>query len=212
MKRVLKISALILVYLLACAKSCDNGQDSDNAQDLAKVNAARDSISSAFSSDTLSSAGLRALEATALYKLSDFSDYLRIFTDTSANQAFRNKAGEMISDLFVSRDVLLEVACSGHKEKGLRLRDMLDSKKKNRLTEAGISFDSIIIKQSLHRVNDTLLSGELKFRVLCNHTKGQNRPLVAAQDNVAEILVVKKWKIFGSDSLKVWKVYLGNIH
>ena len=211
MKRVLKISALVLVYLLTCAKSCNDRQDSDNSNDLSQVNAAKDSISSAFSADTLSSAGLRALETTARYKLSDFSDYLRVFTDTNVSPAFRTKAGEMISNLFVSRDVWLEISCSGHRdEKGIRLKDMLDSEKKSRLVEAGITSDSISVKQSLHRVNDTLLSGQLAFRIQCTHMKGQNRPLATAKDNVAEILVVKRLKIFGSDSLKVWKIFLGD--
>ncbi len=213
MKRFLRISALILVYFVASARSCNDAGKEDAAFAEAKERAAKDSIASAFSSDSLSPASLRAFESTARYKLTDFADYLQVFTDSSTNPAFKNKARQMIRDLFVSDDVRVEIACPGlMAEKGLILKNMLESEMKHRPTEERMVFDSIRLKQALHRENDTLFSGQLAFRIRCNHAEGQNRPSFTDYDHNAEIFVVKRQITFGSDSLKVWKVYLGEIH
>ena len=71
MKRFLRISALILVYFVASARSCNDAGKEDAAFAEAKERAAKDSIASAFSSDSLSPASLRAFESTARYKLTD---------------------------------------------------------------------------------------------------------------------------------------------
>ena len=213
MKRILRISALILVYFLSSARSCNDAGNEDAAFAEAKERAAKDSITSAFSSDSLSPATLRAFELTARYKLTDFADYLQIFTDRSTNPAFKNKAGKMIRDLFISEDVRLEIGSPGHQDKSaLRLKDILGSELKNGQPEERMAFDSIRLKQTLHRENDTLFSGQLAFRILYSHAENQQKSLVTGSDNIAEIFLVKRKLIFGTDSLKVWKVFLGEIH
>ena len=213
MKRFLRISALILVYFVASARSCNDAGKEDAAFAEAKERAAKDSIASAFSSDSLSPASLRAFESTARYKLTDFADYLQIFRDSSTTAAFKKKAGQMIRDLFISEDVRLEIARPGRRvEKGGSLKDMLKLEMQDSRMEEKRTFDSIRIKQPFHRENDTLFSGQLAFRILYSDAEKQLKPRVSGSDIIAEIFLVKRKLIFGTDSLKVWKVFLGEIH
>ena len=71
--------------------------------------------------------------------------------------------------------------------------------------------DSVSIFKPLTRENDTLCSGQLACR------PGQHTAALKAKDAILEdawvidIFAVKRKVIFGSDTLKVWKVLLGDI-
>jgi len=212
MSRFLKISVILLAWFIASARSCDDRKEDDAARELAQAHAARDSIASAFSSDTLSSATLRAFELTARYKLSDFTDYLQIFTDRSAEPAFRKKSGEMIRDLFISGEVCLRFSSPERPdEKEVSLEELLSSGSKNHYLDGRMAFDSIRVLKALHMENDTLCSGQLIFRPEHANQATSLKNICKAKDKVVDIFAVKRMKVFGNDSLKVWAVFLGNI-
>ena len=91
MKRLFNISALILLYILFTAKSCESDEQS-RAQEEARTVAAKDSIAGAFTTDSLGNSALRAFEATAMAKIYDFGDYLKILSDTAAGGVFKAMA------------------------------------------------------------------------------------------------------------------------
>jgi hypothetical protein len=167
MKRSLRLSALVVLYLLFSAKSCDQQEEFDGARQQRATEAAKDSIVSVFGSDTLTALTLTAFEETAKLKFADLFDYLDILSDTSAAPAFKEQAGQMARELFISEYSFPRFARP----------------------------DSIWVMEHLHRVSDSLLTGRLGF----------------SPNGSVGFLALKRNKIFGTDTLKVWNVLLGEI-
>ncbi|MEI7661011.1 MAG: hypothetical protein WCK34_02375 [Bacteroidota bacterium] len=212
MRRFIKLSAIVLVYFIACGKSC-NGPGEDNAKrEMDQARRAKDSIASVFSSDSLSQESLRAFELTALYKLSDFSDYLQIIGDSSTGPAFRTKTGEMIRDLFLSENVRFRFAVPGCGEiKELSLEELLQTGLSVQPAGQKMVFDSASVLKKLQMDNDTTCSGRLAFCLRYGNPllPGQKGNRCAGRS--IDIFAVKCRKIFGSDTLRVWKVFLGDM-
>jgi hypothetical protein len=183
MRRTLKIFALILLYFLACGKSCDNEEQNDTRREQRRITAESDSLRSVFTSDTLSAVSLRAYMESAKQKLLDYSDYLKIVNDTASAEQFRNKAREMISSLFLPG-----------KETG----------KENVL----VSPDSVYTNEVFHRINDSVYRGTLaySFKNLHQAEKVGNK---SAGKGIIEVHLIKGDKNFGKGKFRVWNVYLG---
>lgn len=182
MKRFLKILPLILIYLLSTAKSCDDGERSNKVAEEILVTQTKDSIGHAFDSRTLDEPSLRAFEASALIKMNDLSDYIRIICDTTADPAFRKKAGEMVAGLFI---------------KGKSLPEKL----------MGAVFDSVFVLNPLKSSGDSMYSGQLGFR-LTNYYAGLKMP--GTYSGVIDIYTIKQKKVFGKDTIPVWNVFLAS--
>jgi hypothetical protein len=185
MRRALKILALILVYFLACGKSCDNEEKFDARQEQAKVKAETDSLRSAFGKDTLSASSLLVFMETAKQKFYDFNDYLHIVADTSAAVPFREKAREMIRDLFID---------------GLEPTKIISP----------FGLDSVGLKDSFKRINDSVYEGHLvfSFRMLQQPGKIVNP---SHETGTIAVFLVKRDKNFGKGKLRVWNVLLGEM-
>ncbi|MEI6681386.1 MAG: hypothetical protein WCO44_02100 [Bacteroidota bacterium] len=210
MKRIFQLSAIILVYLVTCGKSCNEAKSDEAALEMAREHKAHDSIASVFSSDSLSQASLKAFENTAKYKLSDLSDYFKIISDTTADQAFKSKTCELIGGLFIP-DAHIELPLSLLRgRKGCDLETFLGIINKNRAGIAPLTFDSVRVKQALHQESDTLCSGKLAFCLHGKQIEGREIPGKCDEREV-DIYVCKHSKIFGKDTLRIWKVYLGDI-
>ncbi len=213
MRRLISISGLLVLYILFTAKSCENGQEDVIAREDSLAAAVRDSITSAFSSDALSNQALRAFEETARLKLLDLGDFLGILSDSSTSDVFKTKVGQMISELFISRDVSLQFSSPGCLKKDepftkqLRIAGMNHAK-----WPVGIVFDSVIVKNRLKRANDSLFSGTLRFQIQCKPDVTANPQEMIVGYKIIDIFVVRREKIFGDKSLKVWSVALGDLH
>ena len=107
MKRFFMLSTLLLIYLLFSSRSCNNQEEFEAAREQKQLETSIDSISSAFSSDKLSSETLRAFEETARQRFADFVDYLAILSDTVAAPAFKENTRRMIRELFISDQCVL---------------------------------------------------------------------------------------------------------
>ena len=211
MKRYLKIAAMALVWIISSGKSCNDNDEHFAVREEARVQATKDSVVSAFSTDSLAPATLRAFELTAQGKLADFADYLHILNDSAAKPAFKTKTREMIGELFISGEVHLRFPQRGCPDlKDISLAEILKPGSKQLHTE--LLFDSVGVKKPLKMENDTLCSGQLIF------TKQNTLPVVKYQNpgkslvNLIDIYAVKRQKVFGTDTLKVWKVLLGDFH
>jgi hypothetical protein len=170
MRRILQITAVILVWFLASAPGCNEQQDAAKRREEQRQQALKDSLVSAFSSDSLSPESLRSFELTAIGKVSDLRDYLEIYSSPSRDTAFRNKAGTMIRSLFLSGRI------------------------PGPLTDSSFHFSAskVNVAAPLLQENDTLCRGVLAF-----------------ERGTLDIYAVRREKIFGADTLRVWEVKLG---
>jgi hypothetical protein len=176
----------LILYLLLSSKSCDSNEQNSARRDKNKAEQSRDSITSVFGSEKLDQPELKAFEVTARLKLNDLADYLKILNDSAADQAFKQKAGEMASSLFIPGKTV---------PSGL----------------LGIVFDSIRVTRSLERLNDSIYSGVLSFTFRLPASAGKSRPSSGACSKVVDIFALKQEKVFGKDTIRVWNVLLGDI-
>lgn len=211
MKRLFNISVLILLYILFTAKSCASDEQS-LAREEALTAAEQDSITGAFTSDSLGNSALRAFEATAMSKVYDFGDYLKILADTAAGDVFKAKAGEMIGKLFISREVHINLSCGA----GGKLNEKLNGQMQNagfKNTEISreVIFDSVTISQKLQHLNDTLYEGKLGCMIHYPISTQAGNMVFCSKDKIIHFFLVKREKTFGNNSLKVWSVLLGDM-
>jgi hypothetical protein len=178
-----KILLLGLSYLLLTAKSCDNGEEWARSREQAAVQSARDSISRFYRADSLDPSECKAFELSAMLKLRDLNDYLKIMGDSATAREFRKKAeGMALSLLYPGEKVPIS----------LRM----------------VRFDSIRVSQPLERKSDSLYSGELTFSRESQTRKEKEKQQISS----AGIKVVRQKQVFGSDTVTAWKVFLGEFH
>ena len=210
MTKYLKISIIILVLFVIYAPSCVDEQAMANREEAILVEA-KNNIRAEFETDYLTEASLFAYETTAKQKLSDFSDYLHVLTDTSLDMSFRIKAGEMIKSIFLSENVLLQLAQQKDKPSGeYNVHLLIKNGLENKLSLPPFSFNSIVVYEPLHRTGNTNYSGILKFsQIFTDPSQPGQESNAVTRD--ADIYLLKKDKIFGADTLKIWSVRLGEI-
>jgi hypothetical protein len=210
MKRFLTISVLILIYFLNCSKSCSNMEDREQEQRDQRVAAVKDSIRSALQADSLTGASLKAYQTAGRQKFSDFCDYLAIIADTGLAGPFRDQAAEMTGTLFCSPKVELvfsattddpgkKITVDQLKQPGTKIRDLL----------RGFRTDSLRNGKPLARINDSTYAGSLSF--LTAGPAGVKNNRASASTGSIEILVLRKSKTIGKETLRVWDVFLGKM-
>ncbi|MEI6456164.1 MAG: hypothetical protein WCO93_07735 [bacterium] len=210
MRRFIKISVLILVYFLTCSKSCDNEEQFTAERNKNRVKAEQDSLRSVFETDTLPTASLFAFQEAAKQKFSDFRDYLNILADTTLAGPFRSQAGEMIQDLFISGEVSLlfrPVTQQGKRE--VKIYQMDNPGREILALIRGFTADSVWTECPLSWINDSTCTGRLGFTSQFALKEDKQPPSI--RNGMLDILLIKRNKAFGNDTLKVWAVYLGNM-
>lgn len=195
MRKAAYISAMILLYLLFSAKSCDNQEQADTVRDEARAKASQDSIAAVFESDTLSEEALRAFEKSAGLKIYDLSEYLQILADSTMETGFKVKVEAMIREMFLPENGNMNYATAAIKKLNM---------------QTGVEIDSVKIQKPLQPVNDSLYSGQLRFSIHSENPRPTDKMARTGEKQV-EILVSKREKKFGNNRLKVWTVLLGEI-
>lgn len=185
MRRTFKISALILFYFLACGKSCNNREKADAYHEQIKIRTETDSLRSAFGTDTLSSSSLLAYMETAKQKFYDFNDYLHIAADTSVAGPFRDKAREMIRNLFIA------------------------GTEPTKITNP-FGLDSVGLKEAFQRINDSVYQGRLVYSFRIPQRSGKNI-ISSHETGTITVFLVKYDKNFGKEKFRVWNVFLGKM-
>jgi hypothetical protein len=210
MIRLIKISTLLFVLFILCAPSCEDEQLTINREE-AILTETKNDIREEFETDYLNETSLFAYESAAKQKLNDFTDYLQIMTDTSMETAFRIKASEMLKLIFLSENVTLGL---NEKGKGIQQKfevyHLIKQGLENKLKLPPFSVDSIIVQEPLHRIGNTTYSGILRFSQ--NFTDPfQPGLIINSIRRSTDVHVIKEDKIFGTDTLKIWSVRLGEI-
>lgn len=212
MKRYLIITGLFLALLVFCSKSCETPENEQAQKREIVFQATLDSINSSFVSDNLSEQMLRSFEVKAKQKLTDFADYLQICTDKSLDESFREHAQQMIHDLFISDSVYIDLHVPNEiKGKAKTINDFLKMTAGSEENFIGIMFDSIVLSEPLHKINDLSYAGSLKFLQRYELLSSRNTTISHSIDKEVEIIATRVKKPFGSDTLKIWTVLLGNI-
>ncbi len=210
MKKLLNILMIILIYFIFCGKSCeDDSAPAPWQQRQAEL--AKDTLRVEFETDYLSEEARHAAEINAIQKLHDLADYVEVFSDQSLDSAFREKAGEMIGEMFISQDnLLLFMLDSKGKMKQVTLEEFLEKGFGGNYLKAEVNFDSILVTKPLEKSGAELYSGKLAaFQTVVLHSSGKST-------NSYSLLVINNFisfrqiKVIGQDTLKVWKVSLGN--
>jgi hypothetical protein len=210
MRRFLIAFALALAYLLLCSKACDDNVQENEKMEQDKVIAVRDSIRDEFETDYLSEGSLYALEATARQKLSDFADYIQIMTDTTLDNSFKEKAGDMIKKMFISENVRLRFFLQeNRKEKKLTVKELLADGLTTPYASARFIFDSIEVQEPLQRINTGTYSGRLSFYQKFTGYSLHDTLTTNSKRTTIDVFAMKVDKIFGDDTLSVWGVFLG---
>lgn len=208
--RIFKISLFIFALLIIGAPSCVDERDAIEREELILAET-KENIRKEFETEYLTEASLYAIETVAKQKLSDLADYLRMLTDTSLDYTFRAKAGEMIKNTFQLENVTLQLFDA--KEKAIQeinVTELISSGLENKLALPFFTFDSIRVQEPIHRLGNSNYSGTLKFLQNFTNTTSleQNMNFIP---RTASVYVVKEHKIFGNDTLLVWRVRLGQV-
>jgi hypothetical protein len=209
MYKKFKILFYLLAYFILCGKSCVD-ERSHIAWEEKQAEMARDSIRFDFEAENLSENARFAADIIASQKLKDISDYLKFFTDVSMDSLFREKAGEMISKEFISKENQLSFGPVKNNEmKAITLEEFMEKAFGKDILRSEVIFDSVSLLEPLQKTGEEIYSGKLSAY--------QTVFLYLATDSIIsptipitiEFISSKRNKIIGEDTLNVWEVSLG---
>ena len=211
MKRIFKISIIVLVYLVLCGKSCVSDQDI-KLQQQKEATAMMDNIRDEFGMENLNEDSQFAMEIAAVQKLNDFADYLMIYSNSSLDSAFRIRAAGLITDLFVSRQSAISFGFRDIEKEGRwTLATLLDDSWGDEVDSVYVRYDSIRFMNHLNQ------SDALSYKALMNCSQSvvayssTNTYIISDEQIEVNILVSRREKSFGSDTLTIWVVQLGDM-
>lgn len=197
--------------ILLCGKSCVDDSERIKWQEREAI-AAKDSIRDEFETGYLSEEARMAAEITAMQKLKDLADYLKIFSDGSMDPVFREKAGDMIRELFISGDIRLSFGQTGDKKrKGLTVDEFLSRGFGGQVVSAEIIFNDIRVTDHFERNHQDNYSGKMHCIQTLRLYTLTDSILTHPRSVSVEIFSSMTSKVFGSDTLSVWNVFLGQM-
>lgn len=202
---------IALLGFLLCGKSCvdDSGRILRQEKEVRVI---KDSIRGEIEADYLSEEARFGAEISAMHKLKDLSDYIQIFSDNSMDFKFREKAGEMIRDIFISGDASLSFGrIRNEKIKGMALNDFLANGFDDEITYTEIQFDSIHVTTPFNRSGVNLYEGKIACYQNLIFFTGTSTLEIPSQEITVKIYSSRTTKIFGNDTLHVWAVFLGDM-
>jgi len=211
MKYIKYIWILIILYLVCSARTCTENEDAAAKREEQYIKELKDSVKHVFMSDSLSAQSLRSFEITAIDRLNDFADYLKIVSDTSLELKFRQHAFEVAGNLFISGEIKIQKWSKNYLPDKYITPDVL----KSQLLSKGMSYraepEQINVSAPFIRENDSTYAGRLSF-----YQKWIPVSELIQSGNIngpinIEIFLIRKLKPFGIQQLKVWDVYLGEI-
>ncbi len=211
MKRIYYIFIMILIYLICSSDGCTDDSTMREIREENLIVAIKDSVRNVFETDSVSVRFMRAYEETARQKLIDFADYVKIVCDTSLDINFRRQAAEMALQLFVSERVKVgDWDISDPATNQMTLEQYLDNTLSRGMTSWVRPFQ-ISIMTPLTWKNDSTLAGTLSFHTRRIPFSDQDAVDSTSKVFVADFFVIRKEKLFGSEQLRIWEVFLGDI-
>lgn len=157
------------------------------------VNRPNQKLESQFQANSISAVQLQAFEKRAIQKLIDFGDYLEIIGNNTYEKSLREHAAELIYGLFVSAQA--NIGPMG------TLSKVVTSRLSGKGRTAQVYVEEVSLNQPLRLLHNEF-SGELSFIL----KSGEIRT-----PHTAEITLRQTTKKFGSETIGVWEVFLGEI-
>jgi len=211
MERRLTILFSILLYFILCGKSCVK-EPAQDFRRIKEVETAKDSIRIEFEADYLSEEARVAAEMTAIQKLADLADYMKIYTDASMDTLFREKAGEMIRGIFFTEDARLAMGTTRNKKmKSITMGEFMKEGFGKDFIYTEVIFDSIRVMEPLQKSGELEYTGKLSAnQAIISYTDSDSvfSPSIPV---TIEIISSRRIKIIGNDTLMVWTVSLGDM-
>ena len=211
MKWTRYILILIMIYLVCSARTCNEDEETTASNEEKYIMNLKDSVKHVFMSDSLTDQLLRAYEVTALEKLNDFADYMRIFSDTTLDLKFRQHAAELVKGLFISDKIELYSRSKIYPEPDFNTLEFLLAYGLSEGISCWINPLQITVSNPFVRKNDSTFIGNLSFINKCVPLSRKDTSEIKSRELVIDIYLVKKLRSFGIDQIRVWDVYLGDI-
>jgi hypothetical protein len=212
MKRINYIFILIIIYLICSARGCMEDPEIVAQREEEFTINLKDSVKNIFMSDSVPDQLLKAYELTAAEKLCDFADYLKIISDTTLDLRFRQQAVELVRGLFVSGDIELQSWSSVYPVTDLNTLELLLSHSLTEGMSCWVQPVQISVRAPFIRESDSTFTGTFSFYPNCisfnNHVTSEN----VSEMLLIDIYIIKRFKSFGKEQIRVWEVYLGNIN
>jgi len=212
MKWVKYIWILLMIYIVCSARTCSESEEPTQEQKEQYTMNLMNSVKHVFTSDSLSDHFLRAYEITAMEKLTDFADYMKIISDTTLELKFRQHAAEMVRNLFISDEIELFGWSRSYHASGLNILEHLIS---SCLSEGFSLWNKpmqITIMEPFNNLNDSTFTGKLSFNYKSLSLNNQDTAVTPSGRLAIDIYLLKKIRSFGNDRFRVWEVYLGDMN
>jgi hypothetical protein len=196
MNKMLKYSILtILCFWVVAAPTCE---DEISPVDARMDHLARlETVSEAFTSESLSDDNLEAFEFKAVEKLMDYADYMGIIYGNDYAESFRGQARRNITDYFSVRE---------YAETALNYTGVSASYDSHHFY-----IDSVEIIDPLQRETDTRYTGSMGYVERIRASNQSDTTLISHSRKTIGIILQMDYKDFGENSLLVWEVLLGEI-
>lgn len=205
----LLISAMVLASIYA--PSCSD-QDSGSADDESRLNQSIDSISETFGSSILDDWEFDVFERKAKQKLADFADYLNVLSDTTIDMVFREKSGELIRKMFISKDVVLHLSRPQETDGVDYHPDQLVSAGlSNKLDFYSCALDSVSMNHPFKKINSFEYITKFNFDLNARKGKSNSIPTFTRIKNI-QVFLLNETKVIGNHRISTWNVKLGDIN
>ena len=211
MRKWIRLSGLLFLYLLFSAKSCNDREEFNAAREKERLVHSFDSLSFLLSAGSLPATVENAFESSVMQKLGDLVDYVNIVGDSAVAKGFREQSARMIQGLFISPDVMIGIKIQGNRNNaGLRLEEFIKTIEARDWPYHTIVSDSTWIIQPLKKINDSLYSGQFGFSFSAGLKQADHNAPRIDQYGKIDAFIVKREKVFGSKRMKIWGVCLGD--
>lgn len=212
MKRINYIVILIIIYLICSARGCMEDPEMVAQREYEFTINLKDSVKNVFMSDSVPDQLLKAYEITAAEKLCDFADYLKIISDTTLDLRFRQQATKLVMDLFLSSEIELQSWSSIYPVTGFNTLELLLTHCIAEGMPCWIQPVQITVKTSFIRECDSVFTGTLSFYQNCIFYNTPDTSKSTSEMLLVDMYIIKGLKSFGTEQIRVWEVYLGDIN
>jgi hypothetical protein len=209
MKNCVRITGILLLFMVLKSESCGELNEGADQQNL--LIQYRNEIRSQFETAELNDLALIEFGQAAKQKLADFADYLQILSDTSFRKPYREKAGEMILQMFSSDTIRVKVVPDNSRtDCEFSISQWVHQVLNNEISLSHVDIDSVQILRHFDRTAPDVYSAVLSFNE--RKRSGLEQDVSGSFINrIAMVYIIKGCKVFPPDTLSVWQLYLGGI-
>lgn len=211
--RYTHIILIITGFFLLTSKTCEpeTGMDFENPETKQAV--LQHEIESEFESAYLVEGKLIAFGEKAGQKLTDFADYLSLYSDRQTDTLFKQQVKDMIYRLFYKKNnhihLSLENDIINYQPSLAGVLNYLDASSYESLR---FHISDHILYIPLHLDSLAQYTGKLKSDISIIAVKGKDTVLISKYQILTKIKLIQTTKQFGEEkSLTIWQVFLDDI-